>query len=92
MVASMDHLGHVVSTAFLLLLWVVSYLGIRRVTYQTIGDPSRQVEEVHHGRHRSRRLGSLHAESVVQPRRLGRYIVRARCVVAVVARNEEEAV
>ena len=36
--ATVDHSSHNVSMDFLFLLWAVSYVGIRRVSYQTIGD------------------------------------------------------
>ena len=59
-----------VSTDVVGLLWVVSYIGICRLVYQTIGDAS-PMEEQHH----SCRLGSLHAEWVVVPRPPIRYIM-----------------
>jgi hypothetical protein len=41
MMATVDHyLGHDVSTDIAGLLWVVSYVGICRLVYQTIGDAS----------------------------------------------------
>ena len=38
MAAVVGNLHHDVSTDIVGLLWVVSYVGIRRVVYQTIGD------------------------------------------------------
>jgi hypothetical protein len=38
MAAAADHLGHDVSMDVVGLLWVVSYIGIHRVVYQTISD------------------------------------------------------
>ena len=40
MAAVVGNLCHDVSTDIVGLLWVVSYVGIRRVVYQTIGDAS----------------------------------------------------
>ncbi len=38
MAATVDHSSHDASMDFLFLLWAVSYVGIRKVSYQTIGD------------------------------------------------------
>jgi len=38
MAADVDHLGHNVSTDIVGLLWVMSYIGIHREMYQTIGN------------------------------------------------------
>ena len=40
MATNAGHLGHDVSTDVVGLLWVVSYVGIVGVVYQTIGDAS----------------------------------------------------
>ena len=92
MAATMDHLSHDAPICFLLLLWVVFYVGIRRVTYHTIGDTLPTSRGSDHGQQRSCRLGSHHAESVTPSRPPIRYIVRKRCMVVVVAMDEEEAV
>jgi hypothetical protein len=47
-------------------------------------------EEEHHRRHRSRRLGSLQAESAVEPLSPGRHTVTARCVAAAVSEKAGE--
>ena len=73
MMATVDHyLGHDVdvSTDIAVLLWIVPYIGICRLVYQTIGDASPMEEQ-----HQSCRLGSLHAEWVVVPRPPIRYIM-----------------
>jgi hypothetical protein len=74
----------------LLYLWVVSHVGISRVSYLKSGIPSQQREEVHSRPHWSCRLGNLHTESVLVPSHLGRDNVRALNVVAVAEKYEEE--
>jgi len=71
-------------------LWFVSYVGIRRTHTGKSVMPSRQGEEEHHCRHRSRRLGSLQAESAVQPRSPVRHTVKARCVAAAASEKAGE--
>ena len=70
MAAAVGNLRHEVLTDVVGLLWVVSYVGIRRLVYQTIGNASPTEEQ-----HWSCRLGSLHAEWVVVPRPQIRYIM-----------------
>ena len=60
MAAVGGNLRHDLSTDVAGLLWVVSYVGICRLVYQTIGNAS--PEEEHPRRHLSCWLGSLHAE------------------------------
>ena len=75
MVADVDHLGHVLLTDVTGLSWVVFYVEIHEVMYQTLVIPPQQGEEGHPCWHQSHWLGSLRTELVVMLLFLSRYIM-----------------